>query len=112
MKRLSQKPKTPNPQIILPVMWRPPKRLRNSTKRDFKKRNANKRILALVPLPLKIIQLLTIQGLKDLKKTSLGLHISTAIKRAIMLEVVPNPKRTILKKTSCNLDDLYIDDWG
>ncbi len=47
-------------------------------------------------------------GLKALRKISQGSRITTVIKRAIIFRSVPSPRRTILKKTNNNLDNLRI----
>lgn len=98
-------------QIILLGIWRPLRRLEKSFKRDFKKRIANKGTLALVLLLLMVIPLLIIQNLKTLKKISQRSHITTTTKSTIMLGPVPSLRRTILKKTNSNLDNLRINNW-
>ena len=69
------------------------KKLGKSPKRGFEKKSANKKTLALIPLLPGVISK---QGLKVQRKTSLGLCITIVSKKGTLSGLVPNLRRIIL----------------
>lgn len=75
-------------------------------------RKTSKKTPTLVFLLLKSILPSTKQGLRVIRKTFPRLYVTTVIKNAIMLGLVPSIRKTILPKTSNSPGDLYVSDWG
>ena len=86
------------------------KKAQKNSKKGFKKRNVNKKTLALVFLLLGRTQPLIKQGLKALKKISPGSQVITVIKSGTIPRLVPNARKTTLQKTSSSFDNIYIGD--